>query len=76
MSITKTETLTQSVHANTCNTSEGTRQSACAAAAGNQATVKAAETAHYRACLASAIALGLQPGVFIRALMDLRADGV
>jgi hypothetical protein len=76
MSITKSETLTQSVHANICNASEGTRQSAVAAAIGNAATIKSLEVTHYRACLASALATGCQPGVFIRALMDLRADGV
>ena len=73
MSITKGENRQ---HNDTCNLSEGTRQGAVATAAGNQATVKAAEISFYRACLASAIANGCQPGVFIRALMDLGTGGI
>ena len=73
MSITKGENR---VHNDACNLSEGVRQSAVAAAIGNAATIRTAEIAHYRSCLASALTNGVQPGVFIRALMDLRADGV
>lgn len=73
MSITKGENR---VHNDTCNLSEGTRQGACAAAAGNQATVKAAEIIFYRACLASALANGVQSGAFVRALQDLGTGGV
>jgi hypothetical protein len=53
-----------------------TRQGAVAAAIGNQATIRTAEIVHYRACLASALANNCQPGVFIRALMDLGTGGV
>lgn len=73
MSITKSGNV---AHDNTCNASEAARQTAVAAATGNQATIRTAEITHYQNCLASAIASGLQPGVFIRALMDLRANGV
>ena len=73
MSMTKSGNLT---HDNTCNLSEMTRQGACAAAAGNQATVKAAEIIFYRGCLASALANNCQPGAFIRALQDLGTGGI
>ena len=73
MSITRGENRQ---HNDACNLSEGTRQSAVAASIGNAATIKTLEIAHYRACLASALANNCQPGVFIRALQDLRADGV
>jgi hypothetical protein len=73
MSVTKSGNI---AHDNACNLSEGTRQSAVAAATGNQATIRTLEIAHYRGCLASAIANNCQPGAFIRALQDLRADGV
>jgi hypothetical protein len=71
--------ITQSgkkAHDDACNLSEMTRQGAVAAAAGNQATVRTAEIVHYRACLASALANGNQPGCFIRALQDLGTGGV
>lgn len=71
MSTTQVETLTQSTHAAVCNAAEGTRQSACAAASPNQATVRAAEVVYYRACRASAIAAGQQSSVFLQALSDL-----
>ena len=73
MSITKGENR---VHNDACNLSEGTRQSAVAAAIGNQATIKAAEIIFYRSCLASALANNCQPGAFIRALQDLGTGGV
>ncbi len=73
MSITKSGNVT---HDNTCNASEMTRQSAVAAAIGNAATIRTLEIAHYQACLASAIANGVQSGAFINALRTLRADGV
>lgn len=41
----------------------------------SQATVKAADIAHYRTCLASAIANGLNPGAFMLALRDLGTGG-
>jgi hypothetical protein len=50
---------------------EGVRQSAIRAAGVSQATVKTAEIAYYRAALASAIANGLERGVFIGALWEL-----
>jgi hypothetical protein len=73
MSITKGENR---VHNDACNLSEGTRQSAVAAATGNQATIRTAEIAHYRACVASALANGVQSGAFVRALQDLGTGGV
>jgi hypothetical protein len=72
MSITKSGNRT---HDDTCNFSEMNRQAAVAAAAGNQVTVRAAEIVHYRACLASAIANGLQAGAFVAALRDLGTGG-
>ena len=72
MSITKSGNR---VHDDACNLSEMTRQGAVATAAGNQATVKAAEIVHYRACVASALANGCSPGASIRALMDLGTGG-
>jgi hypothetical protein len=73
MSITKSGNKT---HDDSCNLSEMTRQSAVTAATGNQISIRAAEVTFYRACLASAVANGVQAGAFVRALMDLRADGV
>jgi len=73
MSITKGENR---VHNDACNLSEMTRQSAVAAATGNQATIRAAEVVHYRACVASAIANNCQSGAFVRALQDLGTGGV
>jgi hypothetical protein len=73
MSITRSG---NTVHDSACNLSEMTRQGAVAAAIGNQATIRTAEIVHYRACLASALANNCQPGVFIRALMDLGTGGV
>jgi len=49
MSITRSG---NTVHDSACNLSEMTRQSAAAAAIGNQATIRTVEIAHYRACLA------------------------
>lgn len=73
MSITKSGVK---AHDDTCNASEMTRQSAVAAATGNQATIRAAEITHYRACLASALANGVQGGVFVDALRTLGTGGV
>jgi len=42
-------------HDDACNLSEMTRQSAVAAATGNQATIRTAEIVLYRACLAACI---------------------
>ena len=72
MSITKSGNR---VHDDACNLSEMTRQGAVATAAGNQATIRTLEIAHYRACLASAIANNCQPGAFVRALQDLGTGG-
>jgi hypothetical protein len=73
MSITKSGNR---VHDDACNLSEMTRQSAVASQTGNQANIKAAEIIFYRACLASALANGLQSGAFVRALQDLGTGGV
>jgi hypothetical protein len=72
MSITKSGNRP---HDDVCNLSEMQRQAAVAANAGNQAGVRAAEIVHYRACLASAIANGLQAGAFVAALGDLGTGG-
>lgn len=50
---------------------EGVRQSAARSGGASQATVKTAEIAYYRACLASAITNGVERGVFIGALWEL-----
>jgi hypothetical protein len=56
--------------------SEGSRQSAVKAPGASQATVKAAEIAHYRACIASAKANGQPYQQFVEALMELGTGGV
>ena len=61
-------------HDATVNVAESVRQSAAAGA--SQATIKTAEITFYRAALASAIANGIQPGVFISALRELGTGGV
>jgi Mg-chelatase subunit ChlD len=53
MSIVITDIKT---HDDTVRLSEGVRQAAVAAAGNNQASVNTAELAHFRTCLASAIA--------------------
>jgi len=56
------------VHQETVRLAEMTRQVAVTAAGGNQATVKAAEIAFYRACVASCLARGLSSSVFTQTL--------
>jgi hypothetical protein len=63
------------VHDETCNLSEMTRQVAVAAAAGNRAAIIAAEIAHYRTCLASAVANGCGREPFLNALRSLGKGG-
>lgn len=41
-----------------------------------QATVKAADIGHYRSCLSSALANGINPTCFIQALRDLGTGGM
>jgi ferritin-like metal-binding protein YciE len=56
--------------------SEGSRQSAVKASGASQATVKAAEIAHYRTLIASAKANGQPYQQFVEALMELGTGGV
>jgi hypothetical protein len=44
-------------------------------AAGSQAALKAADIAFHRAAKASAIANGIQPGVYVEALFELGTGG-
>ena len=61
-------------HSEAVTTAEGARQSALAAANGDQALVRLAEIVFYRACLASARATGAYPGPYLNALRDLKAS--
>lgn len=61
---------------NTVIPAEGTRQCAVGVASVTQAAARTADIAFYRAALASAVANSVDPGPFIRALMDLRTGGV
>jgi len=54
--------------------SESVRQSAMVAGV-SQATAKAADIAHYRACVASALLNGTNPAVFRFALWELGTNG-
>jgi hypothetical protein len=63
-------------HDQNCNLAETTRQVAVAAAAGNQATIKAAEITFFRTCRDSAIANGCSPSVFINAIRSLTNSDV
>jgi hypothetical protein len=73
MSQQKTGNVT---HDNAVSVAESTRQSAAKATGASQATAKAADIAHYRACLASAIANGIERGQFATALQQLGTGGV
>ena len=55
---------------------EGIRQSAVGVASVTQAAARTADIVFYRAALANAAANKVDPGPFIRALMDLRTGGV
>lgn len=55
--------------------SESVRQAAVVAAGPTQLSVKAADIAHYRSCLASAILNGVNPGIFMQALRELGTGG-
>jgi hypothetical protein len=72
MSVTQTGKV---VHDSTCNLSEGARQVAIAAAGNNQATVRAAEIAHYRNVVASSKANNNSSDI-AQALTALRELGV
>jgi hypothetical protein len=61
-------------HNTTVNAAEGVRQVAIAAAS-TQAAANAAEIVMQRACLASALLNGIQPGVYITALKSLGTGG-
>jgi hypothetical protein len=63
-------------HDDTVAASESGRQSAVKASGASQATVKAAEISHYRACIASAKANGQPYQQFVEALMELGTGGV
>jgi hypothetical protein len=68
MSQSKTGNTT---HDNIVSAAESVRQSAVRVPGVSQAAVVAAELISYRACLASAIANGIERGVFIGALWQL-----
>jgi hypothetical protein len=57
-------------HDDACNLSEGARQVAVRAAA-NQAAVVSAEVTHFRNCVVSAKANGVDAGQFLAALREL-----
>jgi hypothetical protein len=65
----------KTTHDTTCNLSEGARQVAVAAAGNNQATVWAAEIAHYRNVVASSKANNNSSDI-AQALTALRELGV
>src|SRR5262249_26218939 len=67
MSVTKSGVK---AHDDTCNLSEEARQVSVKAAA-NQAAVVSAEVTHYRNCIASARANGVDAGQFLAALREL-----
>jgi hypothetical protein len=62
-------------HDDACNTAESTRQAAAVPGV-TQATMVSAEILFYRACVASAVARGLDTAPFVRALKDLGTGGV
>lgn len=62
-------------HDQACNTAESVRQAAGVAGV-SQATMRTAEIAFYRACLASANARGVSPAPFQDALLTLGTGGV
>jgi hypothetical protein len=76
MSIIQTQgdTIANRAHAAACVASEAVRQVAVAAAS-TQAAIRAAEIAHYRTCMASAITNKCATDVFITALKELGTGG-
>jgi hypothetical protein len=72
---TQGDSAANRAHAATCAASEAVRQVAVAAAT-TQAAARAADIAHYRACLASAIANKCSTDVFITALKELGQAGI
>jgi hypothetical protein len=62
-------------HDDTCSAAEGVRQTAVAAAGGNQATVRQVEITFYRTCLTSAIANNCGVITFMGALRSLGVTG-
>jgi hypothetical protein len=77
MSIIQTQgdTAANRAHAAACAASEATRQVSVSAAGNNQASVRAADIAYYRACLASAITNKCSTDAFITALKELGTGG-
>ena len=80
MSITVSNSKT---HADTCNLSEMNRQvsvsKAIAAGGGSSvvaAAIKTAEILHYRNCVTSALANGVESGIFRTALLHLGTGGI
>jgi hypothetical protein len=63
-------------HDATVNAAEAARQVAYAAAGHSMAAIKTADLVFHRAAKASAIAHGIQPGIWIEALMELTGSGV
>jgi|RhiMetdeSRZDD1v2_1073273.scaffolds.fasta_scaffold165827_4 hypothetical protein len=73
MSVTQSGNKT---HDQNCNLAEALRQVSVTAAAGNAATIKAAELAFFRTCRDSALANGCSPSVFIQAIRSLTNSDV
>jgi hypothetical protein len=61
----------KATHDAAVDAAESTRQSTARASGRTRSTVRNAEIAYYRACLASAKANGVEQGVFIGALWEL-----
>lgn len=61
-------------HDDTCQAAEAVFQAATGPGV-TQTTAKSAAIAFHRACLASALANGVQPGVFVEALRELGTGG-
>jgi hypothetical protein len=62
-------------HETAVTTSEGIRQNAASVSGTTAATAKTADIAHYRNCVASAIANGCSTNTFVNALRELGTGG-
>jgi hypothetical protein len=68
-------TAAMRAHRATLVASEGTRQVAIAAAGGSQASIKAADIAHFRRIVASGLTNGVEVGFARAALQELGTGG-
>ena len=62
-------------HDDACNAADTTRSAVLATPGVTQAQAKTADITYFRACLGSAIANGVQPGIFSDALKQLGTGG-